>query len=248
MITHSGRTELFRARVGSKEYNLNTDDSDDDFKVFILPTFDDLYFGKSFSKMSLTDSCDFDVHDIRKLYKLLYNSNMGFLGALYSDNIIINEELSNNIKSILNKLFEMKDEISKMNLSCLFDSSMGIHYSHYNELHYKRIDLIDKYEYNTKAAMSSIKTLDFIIRFADNDFTNFKSCYKYSDDDPMRKLLLDIRNGKYTLYEYELIYLKMKEKAEGLKQKYKSFILNEETNQKLKSLFKDIVKESLKDN
>lgn len=39
-----------KAIVGSHNYNLNTDTSDKDYKYFVLPTFDELYCGKFFSR------------------------------------------------------------------------------------------------------------------------------------------------------------------------------------------------------
>ena len=43
-----GRNVAFKALVGSHNYNLNTSDSDKDYKLFVIPTLDDLYFNKSF--------------------------------------------------------------------------------------------------------------------------------------------------------------------------------------------------------
>ena len=44
------RKVVFKALVGSHNYNLNDETSDKDYKYFVLPTFDDLYTGKMFSQ------------------------------------------------------------------------------------------------------------------------------------------------------------------------------------------------------
>ena len=38
------RKFAFKSLVGSHNYNLNIETSDKDYKVFVFPTFDDLYF------------------------------------------------------------------------------------------------------------------------------------------------------------------------------------------------------------
>ena len=49
-----GGKELFRVLTGSHNYNMNTPESDKDYKIFVLPTFDDLYHGKEFSNVGNT--------------------------------------------------------------------------------------------------------------------------------------------------------------------------------------------------
>ena len=39
----NNRVPVLKALVGSHNYNLNTPESDKDYKLFVLPTFDDLY-------------------------------------------------------------------------------------------------------------------------------------------------------------------------------------------------------------
>ena len=57
--------------VGSHNYNLTTENSDKDYKLFILPEFEDLYSGNLFSTPNVVSSTmDYDIHDIRQLPKL----------------------------------------------------------------------------------------------------------------------------------------------------------------------------------
>ena len=44
-MKYADRQWLIKALVGSHNYNLNTETSDKDYKVFVLPTFNELYKG-----------------------------------------------------------------------------------------------------------------------------------------------------------------------------------------------------------
>ena len=54
------RKFAFKSLVGSHNYNLNIETSDKDYKVFVFPTFDDLYFNKSYSKSCIGETEDYD--------------------------------------------------------------------------------------------------------------------------------------------------------------------------------------------
>ena len=45
----NNRVSVLKALVGSHNYNLNTPESDKDYKLFVLPTYDDLYERKDYS-------------------------------------------------------------------------------------------------------------------------------------------------------------------------------------------------------
>ena len=91
-----GRKELFRALVGSHNYN-NTPESDKDYKIFIAPTFDDLYFNKQFSNSIIGETEDYDIHDIRKVSHLWWKANVNFIEVLFSKifNCILISKLKN---------------------------------------------------------------------------------------------------------------------------------------------------------
>ena len=59
------RIVVMKALVGSRNYNLNTESSDRDYKYFVLPSFDDLYNGVLFSTGRETPLVDYTIHDVR---------------------------------------------------------------------------------------------------------------------------------------------------------------------------------------
>lgn len=249
MINFEGRKEVFRALFGSYNYNLNTNGSDKDYKVFIVPTFDDLYFNKQFSKSYIGEVEDLDCHDIRKIPNLWWKSNVNFVEILFSKEIHINPEISAETKELVEAIFRNKDEFAKMNLPYLYNACVGMHMSKK-----KLIDkgtegtqhLVDKFGYDTKQALHSIRILNFLQRFADTNFSDFQSAIKYDDNDDFRKLLLDIKAGAYSKEEFLDIADSILNEIE---QKYKSVYLskspNEATYEKLVKIIKKIVQNEL---
>lgn len=245
-----GRKEIFRALVGSHNYNLNTEISDKDYKVFIAPTFDDLYFNKQFSKSYIGEKEDLDCHDIRKISSLWWKANVNFLEVLYSQELLLNKELNVDTKSYLQTIFYHRDEIVRMNLPYLYNACIGMHITKK-----KQVDkgtegtqyLVDKYGYDTKQAMHSIRILDFLIRFADNEFSNFKEAIWYESNEDFRTLLLDLKNGLYSKESFINISDNLFNLVENeYKEKYQSQLVNEETNKNLLKVVKGIVKNEIK--
>lgn len=245
-----GRKELFRALVGSHNYNLNTPESDKDYKIFVAPTFDDLYFNKQFSNSIIGETADYDIHDIRKVSHLWWKANVNFLEVLFSEDIVINKDDTwLETQRLLSKIFRMKNDIAKMNLPYLYDACIGMHITKKKQIDNGTAgtqNLVDKFGYDTKQAMHSIRILDFLHRFAQTDFNDFKYAIKYDlndSNDWYGKHLLSIKYGELSKDEYlksaeeEINFIESK-----FRNVYKSQQPNEKTNQHLIELVKEIVK------
>lgn len=248
-MNFEGRKELFRALVGSHNYNLNTETSDKDYKIFVAPTFDDLYFNKQFSKCYIGETEDFDCHDIRKISSLWWKANVNFLEILFSKEIYLNTCLSSETKRLLHTIFRHKEKIARMNLPYLYNACIGMHITKK-----KQIDkgtkgtqhLVEKYGYDTKQAMHSIRILDFLRRFANSDFNDFGFAIKYDENDDFRELLLDIKGGLYSKEQFINISNNILEEIEKkYKEVYYSKSPDEATNQNLINVVKKIVKNEL---
>lgn len=168
------RKVVFKALVGSHNYNLNDETSDKDWKYFVLPTFDDLYEGKMFSTSKVGTEEDYDVHDIRKLGDLFWKANVNFLEVLYSKEFefgkIIDERQSLKLGDIwlIQEIFELRESIVTMNLPYLYSACKGMYHEKMKRLT-KGTEgtqhLVDKYGYDTKQALHAYRILDFIVRF-----------------------------------------------------------------------------------
>lgn len=248
MMDFGGRTEAFRALVGSHNYNLNTETSDKDYKVFVLPTFDDLYFNNQFSKSYVGESEDHDCHDIRKCSSLWYKANVNFLEVLFSDEIIINPELNERSKELISEIFDMKHDIARMHLSYLYDACIGMCH---NKLKIMvkgtegTKDLVEKYGFDTKCGMHALRIMIFLERFCKSDFNDFKGSIKFNEGEA-RDRFLSIKDGKITKEELEVLADYSICKAdELLKPKYKLHPINTEANEKLINIIKELVKINL---
>jgi hypothetical protein len=88
--------------------------------------------------------------------------------------------------------------------------------------------------------------LDFIHRFADNNFTDFKKAIWYENDDNIKKDLINLKSGKYSKDSFEELANKYYiYTEETYKDKYCSEKPDEEIYNYLSSLIKDIVTNEL---
>lgn len=246
----NSRKELFRALVGSHNYNLNTEKSDRDYKVFLIPNFDDLYFNNKIGKTKVGETEDFDFHDVRQLENLFWKSNVNFVEVLFSEKLIINKNLPKSSMNYLKEIIECRDKIAKMNLPYLYNACIGMCV---NKI--KLIDkgtestkyLVEEYGYDTKQIMSALRILGFLRRFADNEFSDFKGAIYCKDNEKFREFLLEIKSGKYKkkeildIYKYELNFIE-----NVYKDKFLSKEPDYETKEKVSNLVKQIVFDNIK--
>ncbi|MET3508292.1 DNA polymerase beta superfamily protein [Halalkalibacter oceani] len=239
------RTIAFKALVGSHNYNLNTPDSDKDYKVFVIPTFDDLYKGNRYSKSVVTDTHDYDYHDIRQLSNLFWRSNINFIEVLYSNEIIHSEDIK--IKRHIEKIFKLKDEIVKMNLPYLFKACQGMNITKMKSLlkgTQGTKHLVEKYGYDTKAALHAYRVLDFIMRFADSEFKDFKQAIEYRDK--ARAFMIGIKNGAYSFSCFQDLIAAKLEAFEEYEQYYFSQQPQEFIKEELELITYELVRDSIK--
>lgn len=242
------RIVAFKALVGSHNYNLNTEKSDKDYKIFVLPTFEDLYKGKMYSKQIVVEKEDLDFHDIRKLPELLYKANINFLEVLFSNDVNINNLLSVEEDSLVIEIFKKRNSIATMNLPHLYNACQGMFFTKMKLLEKGTSGtqhLVNSFGYDTKQALHAYRVLDFIVRFAQNDFKDFKGAMTYNDEE--RSFMLDIKHGFFTLESFKnFIEFYYEAKFKTLKEKYYSLKPNKELKEELDSIIMELVKISLK--
>lgn len=243
----NGRKVLIKSLFGSKNYNLYTKASDNlvikpsdkDYKIFVMPNFNDLYKEKGFTLNSVTNEEDFFAMDIRRFPGMLYKSSINMTEILFSTDIFVED----GDYSGLNKLFEVKDDIARMNLSSLFGTSKGCYFNNIKNIKSFNANtkyLVDKFNYNTKKALVAYRTIDFIVRFHATGYSDFKRAMTYNDEE--RSFMLDIKTGKFTLEEFiKLIEYKYQNSFIKLEPDYCSYKNNDELSEYLHSIVKDVV-------
>lgn len=245
-MNFGGREEIFRALVGSHNYNLSTESSDKDYKVFVTPTFEDLYFNNQFNRSYVGETEDYDVHDIRKISSLWWKANVNFLEVLFSEKFTISvEDTYAKTRDLVREIEQIKSDIARMNLPYLYDACIGMHITKKKQIG-KGTEgtqyLVNRYGYDTKQAMHSVRILDFLMRFADNNFTNFKKAIWYQKDEGNREWLLNIKNGVYSKALYEEMAAETLKRVGDYREKYKAQKPDKATNQRLINIVKEIVR------
>lgn len=243
-VNTEGRVELFRCRVGSHNYNLNDENSDEDWKVFVLPTFDDLYNGLSYSSPThVGEELDYSVKDIRFFGKQIWKANLTFLEVLYSDKIIINPELNDETKRLIESIFNMRDKLVVANLPNLYQACIGMHKQRIKAMSKGSVStkyLVEKNGYCTKNAMHSYRYLSFIARFGLRG--DFQKALRYNGFS--RERMLDIKyNGIGTQEDMKNFLSKYCEMVEkDFKEQFMTACVNEDTIKELNSIIKEIVR------
>lgn len=235
------RKIVLNMTAGSKIRNLDSEESDLDVKYFVLPTLEDLYASRVYTHFVSTPELDADVQDVRRLEKLLYNSNPAYLDLLFAPDV-------DGHTDEMKKLIEMREDIARINLSSLFDASLGMYNRAVQDMTKPTSDkvkeMIEKYGYNTKKfmlALHFLRTIEFYHKF---EFKNYGKAIWYEGVE--RDFMIGAKRGRFSFDEAIQILSGQEIKVKALKEDFKSHAPNEETNEKMKSLIRKTVFDSLK--
>ena len=219
---------VYASVQGSTNYNLDVYneyyESDVDWKVFILPTFKDLYTGNKISKTYTYEYGQFELKDIRLLPELLSKMNSSYLELLFSDYTII----SDTYHSAIMNLRSLGDELISDRLPLLVKSLMGMCLEKQNALCHEYEGLKEKLAYfggyDPKQLHHAIR-LQYILQDIEKAVKNdepisYDNILRYEGE--RRNYLLDIKvNGaQFGLPEALDI---MKECVENCRKVYKMF-------------------------
>lgn len=234
------RKVILQCLIGSHNYNLNTEDSDKDYKAFVLPTFDDLYYKNTYAKQTITTDRDIDVHDIRQLPELFSKQNINFLEILFSNEITMDSQFPE-----IAEIFALRDKIVTLSPSRMFSAVHGMYFTklRLTERGYGTEGtqhLVDKYGYDTKQAMHTWRCLDFLMRFALLDFKDYKRAIVYTEGE--RDTMLAIKDGFYkTIEEFKAAVTAKETSVLAIRSIYDDQPKDEETLAQLEALIYEIV-------
>jgi uncharacterized protein len=240
------REVVLQALVGSHNYNLSTPESDRDYKVFVAPTFEELYMGTKYQKDILKhpdDGNDYSIHDVRKIPDLFYKANLNYLEILSSNEIVIP---SGNYE--INKIYSMKKEIFKMNLPHLFNACKGMYFNKM-KLIYKGTEgtqhLVDAFGFDTKQAQHAYRCMKFIVDFEATNFEDFDGALRYSGEDEF--FMRGIKSGEMFRVEVFENFAKHFYESQFLHlgKKYNEQPVNNELKAEIDKLVMSLVKRNL---
>lgn len=247
-LSYGDRKPILKVLVGSHNYNLNTPESDKDYKLFVLPTFDDLYFKEDFTKSIVTDEEDCTVYDIRKISHLFWAANVNYLEVLYSKQMDILLPIDHPNYEDLKSIINHKEQLCRMNMPYLFHASKGMYYNKRKPmLNPKNKDFDETLGYAPKHAMAAYRILDFLERYKCNldkrRIHPFRDAIYYQDEE--KEELLNIRKGVYSLEQINSILdRKFKQCTEACEE----FYINQELNETLHLWLIDTLKKIVRDN
>ena len=148
---------------GSQNYGLETENSDIDTKMLVLPTFSD--FVKNNEPISTTkimpneEHCD--VKDIRKYWELLRKQNINFVELIFTNYIIVHPEYEKFWKEIRDN----REAIARYNPYRAVKSMKGMSLEKYNALTHRypsKEAVIDKFGYDPKQLHHIVRLKYFI--------------------------------------------------------------------------------------
>lgn len=102
---------------GSQNYSLDTEESDYDFKCFVLPNFENIYRNNTTSLTYKTKYGQVEVKDIRLFNELLKKGNISYIEILYSKYKIIKTH-----KNIL----DIRDKIVNERKKIIYNTAIGM--------------------------------------------------------------------------------------------------------------------------
>lgn len=151
--------ELAQILIGSQNYNLDGPDSDFDYKVIMMPEFEDLYNNKQVSKADLPSSYDpehYSVMDARTFAKRLYEGNFNAIELVFSTMYTGTGEFIaylNDAMSLYSKgyVWYVWNNFTRVVKALIYNS-------------------FDRYGINRKTASRAIFMTNFIKYIADNNF------------------------------------------------------------------------------
>lgn len=239
------RTPFLKALVGSHNYNLQVPESDKDYKLFVLPTYDDMFTNRDFAKSyTPEDGDDLEYKDARHLTYLWWKSNVNFTEVLFSKELTAFEGM----QPYVDRLLEKREDIARMNLPYLHRSSLGMVKTKLRtaERNFNaNVPLLNGEEGTWtpwgKEMMTAYRLADFYTRYHANGFESFLDAIQYSDQE--REFLLAFRNEEVKYQDAIKLVVEKEKKLLGLETNY-----SEEEGLKTKQFVDELLRELVKEN
>lgn len=222
----------------SQNYDLDVNtpeyQSDIDFKAVIIPTLDDLVYNAKPKSTTLTyGDWQIDLKDIRVFTDTLVKCNPAYVEILYSDFSIYTDDFEKIINERENLVAEMWQFLLRASYGMIVEKVKA--FSH----PYPTIkDKIDKYGYDPKQAHHIVR-LYYLMR-------KYIETWKFdvSNNDTNKRLLMDIKLGKFSLPEAEYMRDEYQAMAMSLREEYEVEPIFD-TKNKIVQLSKDVVRNSI---
>ena len=200
-LENSGYEVLGIFLYGSQNYKLNHEKSDIDTRAIVIPSLEDLIYGKEISKEMHMDEGLCDVKDIRKMIHCYLSQNPTYIETLYTEHYYLNPKYD------FNKILEKRDEISSYCHYKLVLTLEGMGYQRYKEI-------IANHENKAKKLAELLRAKDMLERFNKEPYEKILVPVdrEYLLDMKTKKIIPDYKKEAEEAYEwmkkYKTEYLK----------------------------------------
>lgn len=232
---------------GSQNYDLDIYDdeytSDIDTKAIVLPSFDDIVFGRSPKSTTHVrkNNEHIDIKDIRVWVDMWAKQNISYLEILFTDFCIINEKY----KDILdNSLYPYIDNISRISETLCVKCMLGMCYEKEKALEHPypaTLDKIAKFGYDPKQLHHIIRLEDVCRRYTAGE--SLMTAYKPSYE--LRTYLINVKKGLHTLEEARELTKKYVSSVKKIASKYENTMTDTLIICKLRELSSALIRRRL---
>lgn len=178
---------------GSQNYGLDTENSDVDTKLIVVPTFDDLVFNKQ--PVSTThvraNNEHIDFKDIRLMLQTFRKHNINFIEVLFTKYYIVNPKYAD----FWNQLVKEREMIAGSNPLATVKALRGMALEKFHALDHpypSKLDILAKYGYDPKQLHHLVR-LDCFFEYLSWG-CSYKECLAPTNTDT--EYLLWIKSGK----------------------------------------------------
>lgn len=171
---------------GSQNYGLDYEGSDIDTKLIVTPTFEEIAFNKKPHSTThvRANNEHIDFKDIRLYIETFRKQNLNFLEILFTPYKIVNPRYA----GWWNKLIENREDIAHYDIHRAIKSMKGIALEKYHALEHRypsKIDLIDKYGYDSKQLHHLMRVENYLMRYIAGE--SYEACL-IPDEETAEKL------------------------------------------------------------
>jgi predicted nucleotidyltransferase len=233
-----GHTVFVIMLQGSQNYGLDDENSDYDFKCFIIPTFDRLYNRKPISTKYDLEYGQVEVKDAQRFIGLLESMNPSYVEILFTSHYLVNPKFESHyemMRTIRNFLVEERIH----NLSRTLTGMANDKYKNLTKSTPATKAIIEEFGYNPKE-LHHIARLAMLSRTIDNDYGIDFVPYD-------RELLMSYKREKRPLEEVERLCQEYIAELEVYKKSKESIPVENGVLNQYEKLIKSAVKKNLKE-
>lgn len=203
---------------GSQNYQMDTENSDIDTKLIVLPTFEDICFNrKPVSTTHIRENNEhIDFKDIRLMFQTFRKQNVNFIEILFTKYKILNPRYEKEWQQLINN----NELIAHYSPYKAVATMKGIALEKYyamEHLYPSKIDIIEKYGYDPKQLHHLIRIAWFLHYYTDGAPYDF--CLHF--DDATNKIIVDEKTTIHSLDTARLFAEQYKDYASKIADTYR---------------------------